>query len=163
MPSLYEINQQIACILDSTTDDGELLPEAEVRLDQLAMEQPVKIDNICKFVTQCGADETALMEESKRLAQRAAQIARRRDRMKDYLKYCMEASGITKLSTERFSVWIQNNAAPSVVLAEGAEVPSKYQRIRVELDARQVAQDFKAGLTLPPSLTVSQGKHLRIK
>ncbi len=163
MPSLYELNQQIACILDSTTDDGELLPEVEERLSALEMAQPVKVDSICCAIAQFDADATALAEEGKRLLDRAKTLQGRHKRLKDYLKYCLESAGITKLETHHFRVWIQRNAAPSVTLAEGAEVPCRYQRIKVELDARQVAQDYKNGLTLPASLTVTEASHLRIK
>lgn len=162
--TLYDVANEILLILDdASAEDGELPAGAEERLDALQMTLVEKADNILALA-QCELREgEALKAEAERMAKLGQAKLRRVERLKAYLLRTLEATGQRSLATQRFAVSVCNNSVPTVTLEPGAPVPADYQRTRVELDARRVADDWRAGKPLPEAVKVVLGKHLRVR
>ncbi len=159
---LYEIQSEIAALL-AATDDGELPPDAEARLDGLQMQLEEKADNICRLIRQREAEQAGYAEEADRLIRLADAARRDYERLKDYLRRTLTGLGLKRLDTALFKLSACKNSQPSVLLADSAEVPPQYSRVKVELDRKAVVEAWRDGLTLPEGLTVEVGEHLRIR
>lgn len=162
MKPLYEIASDILALLD-TTDDGELAPGVEQRLDALQMAFDAKVEACCKIVRDYEAEETAMKAEAARFAKRAQSAANGKERLKAYVKNHLDALGIAKMDAGIFKVRCQANSVPSVRCSvDPADLPTQFNRIKVELNAAALADAWKAGEELPAGVEVVKGSHLRI-
>lgn len=160
---LYEISAAILAAFDQTDDNGELLPGVEERLTQLECELNEKADNIAALMRTFDAEAGAYRAEADRLGQLAAAASAKAERLKRYLKAELERAGITKMDCPRFKLAIQKNSVPSVVLAAGAEIPEAFARVKLELDTKAVIEAVKAGGSIPDTISVVNGTHLRVR
>ena len=160
---LYEISSAILAAFDQTDDNGELLPGVEERLTELEGALNDKADNIAALMRTCEAEAAAYRGEADRLGQLAGSAAAKADRLKRYLKAELERAGIAKLDCPRFKLAIQRNSVPSVAIAFDAEIPDQFARVRRELDTKAVIEAVKAGGTIPDTISVIHGTHLRVR
>ncbi len=161
---LYEITDAILAAL-AESDDGELSPGAEDRLDDLQISLEAKADNVARFIQHQEADAARFKAEADRLAALANSAAAKARRLKDYLRNCLNVVGVKRLDTELFKLTVCRNGVPSVSLngITPEELPSAYQRVKVEADSRKITEDWKAGVTLPDGVTCETGTHLRLR
>ena len=158
---LYEISNELAAILGH--DEEELSQEVAERIDQLQVALDTKIENLLGYRQGLLADAEAMEAEAARLKKRADTATRRADWLKTYLHDCLQRMAIGKISTTTFTATIAKSPL-KVVIEEGLEIPFEYAREKrtVEFDKKLALDDFKAGKTLPPGITVVQGTHLKI-
>jgi len=165
MASLYHLaNEYLAAFAED--ENGELPGDLCERLDAIEADITVKAGNVVRFIQQCKGDAEMYSAEGKRLAALAAAKANQADRLKDYLMENLERAGMTKLSTDIATLSICKNSMPSVTVLEGMDprtLPAEYQRIKVEVDAKRIGDDFKAGKPLPEGVSAAIGKHLRVR
>lgn len=95
--SLYEIEQAILSLVDEET--GEILDIEG--LAALQMERERKIENVACWVKNLTAEQEAIRNEEKRLADRRKVLERRTDRLTQYLN---DALGGEKFETARCTV-----------------------------------------------------------
>ncbi len=165
MPKLYEISSEIEAILAAVDENGELPADLSDRLDALGLSLESKADQVCRLVRQDQADAIALECESKRLGDLAKAAWGRADRWKQYVKDCLDRAGVKRLDTELFRLVVVRNSQPSVrVNIPPEELPTQYQRVRVEADSRALVEAWKAHpLVMPAGVTVEVGSHVRIR
>ena len=99
--NLYEIDQQIQEILSQTNDDGMLPDDAFEALEQLAITEAEKIENVACFIKDQIAEGKALREEEKALADRRKVKENKAERLKTYLSDYLQAKGMKKYETPR--------------------------------------------------------------
>lgn len=161
---LYELTsayQQLSDVI--AANDGELTPELELSLDQLADELPGKVDGICCLIRQFETDAAAAKEESQRLGSLASSRARSANNLKNYLKTNLGKLGQPKIKTPRFNVWVQKNGRPSIEWLKSIDdLPIEYVQITAELNGQAAYEFWKGGIPLPEGFRVEQGTHLRI-
>ena len=98
----------------------------------------------------------------------AATAARNRiKRLKEWMKYCMEAGGKDKIETDKFTVAIQKNGGqPAVKIEEGVKFGSWHEDlIEIKLEPRKdvILEWSKSNRALPKGVEVVQGTHIRIR
>lgn len=190
--TLYELSaalQAVSQLMEDAADDsGEIPPKVSERLDQLNWVFEDKVDAILRLMADLVARYVGIDSEIKRLMALRDGYHRRAEWLKSYVHECMDRTGIKKLDTKLFKVWIQKNGRPSVSLAEGKEIPEEFKRVSYSFDSQAAYERWKRlkqleealeqtygvketsaileeidRLKLPDSVVVKEGNHLRIK
>ena len=190
--TLYELSaalQAVSQLMEDAADDsGEIPPKVSERLDQLNWVFEDKVDAILRLMADLVARYVGIDSEIKRLMALRDGYHRRAEWLKSYVHECMDRTGIKKLDTKLFKVWIQKNGRPSVSLAEGKEIPEEFKRVSYSFDSQAAYERWKRlkqleealeqtygvketsaileeidRLKLPDSVVVKEGSHLRIK
>jgi hypothetical protein len=97
---LYEMSRDYVGLLESDLDPEQLKDCLESIGD--AIEE--KASNIIKVVNCLNSDVAAIDNEITRLQARKKSITNNQDRLKEYLRYNMELSGITKIEHPLFKI-----------------------------------------------------------
>lgn len=127
---LYEISSDFAELFDNyeelmETAEDEDKAEIEAAwfdtLTGIEGEFEVKAESVAQYIKELAARAEAIKAEEKKLAARRKAAEAATDRMKQYLKSCMEQMKLTKIETARAKVSIRNNA-PSLKIDNEAEL-----------------------------------------
>ena len=163
--TLYELKQAEQSILDLIDEsNGEISPEFERRLDELAANINDKLNSYGFLLQQWSGQEAMVAAEIQRLQTHQRKFAEAARRLKDNLKQTMETTGTRKLSSPFFTASICKNIMPTTTYEGNIEdLPDWAKRITVEIDKKAIALKAKAGEPLPSGVTVEHGTHLRIK
>lgn len=165
MTRLYEIANEYQTALESIADEdtGEINEQALETLNALSADLKEKGIAIASFIRNIDADREAIDAESKRLAARKTQLAKRIDWLNNYLKSNMEACGISEISCPLFSIKMKTNP-PSVNITDEDQVPPEYVKRRevVSIDKAQMLADLKNGLFIP-GVELKRGTRLDIR
>jgi len=141
MTRLYDIANEYQQALEGIADEetGEISEQALETLNALSADLKEKGIAIASFIRNIDADREALDIESKRLAARKSQLAKRIDWLNGYLKTNMEACEIQEISCPFFSIKLRKNPA-SVNITDEAQVPAEYMKRKTveSLDKAQV-------------------------
>lgn len=133
--------------------------------DTLAMLEDdiqTKAENTAKLYKQMLLEAAAVKAEEERLAKKRTSKEGAAKRLKEYLEFELEKSGMRKLKTELFSFNIQNNA-PSVKITNEAAVPFEYKTPQPDkIEKKLILEALKAGQTVPGA-ELFQGASLRIR
>lgn len=161
---LYEISDALQAIGDTLVENGgELTPELTAQLDGLEGAFDAKVERIVLYIRNLETTSDAATQEAKRLAGLASTRAAAAARLRDYVKREMERTDHKKVETGLIVARIQKNGRPSVhFTGDAATLPVGYQRTVVELNRETAIENWRAGVPLPPGLTVEQGSHLRL-
>lgn len=125
MATLYELTENYKTVLEMT-DDPAIDPQCIIdTLEAISGEIEDKADGYAKVIKEAEGKAAMLTSEIDRLTERKKAIAINIDRMKDSLKYAMQAVGKDKIKTDLFSFGIQKNP-PSVVLDKPEDVPGEF-------------------------------------
>lgn len=163
--TLFELTDQLATLLGMLDDsDGEVDEVMEAELDAVGADVNAKVDGIARLITELKHGAQALEAEAERLAKRAGQKYNAIDRLKAYIKRCLTESGIRKVTTDYWTVFIKNNSRPTIKWTGQAwEAPEEFQRTKIEIDGDAAYKAYKEHGVLPDGFQVTHGDHLEIK
>ena len=146
---LYELTGQYTQAL-ATLDDMDL--PAEVVTDTLeglkgSLEE--KSLNVARFFQNVESSIVAMKDAEKRMAARRKAAENRVTRLRHYLKYNMDASGIVRIECPDFVIAIQNNPA-AVVIDSADALPDDYtvEKTTVSPDKKLIKQAIQDGYTV---------------
>lgn len=173
--ALYEI-ADMRDVLDTwlAETDGELTPELEALLAELAGKADEKIERVALYIRERLARAKAVKDEADRLTALAKANERAADSLKLYLKRQMERLGTTKVHGLLCDVAIQRNSQPTVTTAlEPADlyqldsarpfvIRAEVVQYRLDRDALLAAWKADAN-SVPAAIVVEQGTHVRIR
>ena len=161
---LHDLSIHVRNVLDRYPD-GEIPDEALAELDTLTQTLQEKVEAYCQIREEAESRIAARTAVIDRLKAANATDWNLSERLKARLFEAMQIAGTPKIKTDLFSVWIQKSPPALDVPADldPAELPPRFQRVRVEIDRAKLMDAHKAGETLPVGVTVTQGRHLRIK
>lgn len=153
---LYKLSEEVRmalAVLEEGPQEGEelniFLKRVGAKLDDatLALQFEDKIQAVAcvhhELTTQAGAVEA----EITRLKKRADSYRANAEQLRDYLHQGMEHSGISKVKTPLFTVWVQN-CPPSVDVVCQEDVPDEFIVVPPppppRVDKAAVLEHFKA-------------------
>lgn len=160
--TLYQIAEQYREAAEAMADLD--LPEEAVRdtLEGLAGELEAKAANVAMFVRNLETNADAIAEAARAMTERAKKIQNRAARIREYLQFHMERTGITSISCPYFTLKIRTNP-PAVHVESENDIPADYWRPQPpKLDKASIARDLKAGANIPGA-DLTQGQRLEIK
>lgn len=143
------------------------LPEEVIAntLEGLAGELEVKATNVAMFVRNLEASADAIKQAEAEMASRRKAIENRAKRVRQYLQYQMERTGITKIECPYFKLAVRDNP-PSVVIDQEGSIPERFMRVPEPPppapDKKAIAEALKHGEDVPGA-HLERGKRLEIK
>jgi len=159
MATLYELTGAYHRLLDIAEDTD---PTAfNDTMDSITDAIDDKAVGYAKVDRELAKDEQGLKEESQRLLARSKAIGNSRKSLKMNLQAAMESTGKTKIKTNEFTIYIQNNA-PSVKIPDESLVPAYLMKIKREPDKTEIKKLLKEGKDVPGTELVA-GSSLRIR
>lgn len=154
VPALYEIAAEYRHAADALAEMD--LDEAAV-IDTLAGlegELAVKAASIGAIVLNLEAASDSIELVRQRLEARSVALAARAERIRVYLKTCMDAAGITKIEAndKTFALTVKKNPPKVVINETWGAIPPEFERVipeRREPDKKKIGDALKAGEPLP--------------
>lgn len=165
--SLYQLTSDFAALADrafSFCEEGEVPGDLCEQLDKIETDIDEKLAACCRIVRTFEVNAKAVKEEADRLARKAAAFADAAKRIKENMHATLDVVGSASRKVDAvFTVRVQNNSQPSVVVDDLALVPANFDKQRErEVDKTAIRDQLKKGVPVPGCRLV-QGKHLRIR
>lgn len=152
--NLFEIEREIMSCLDMET--GEIIDTE--KLDQLAMERDIKIENIACWIKNLSAEAAALKEQKQVFADRQKVAENKVESLKKYLATYLNGQ---KFSTEKVAVSFRKTS--SVNVTDVSLVPEEYLKYaEPTVDKTAVKNAIKAGIEVAGAEIV-EGQSISIK
>lgn len=159
MATLYELTGSYHKLLELSEDtDPTLFNDT---MDSITDAIEDKAVGYAKVDKELDKDEKALKDEASRLSARAKSISNNRKILKQNLQEAMETTGKTKIKTNEFTIYIQNNA-PSVRLVDESKIPAYLSKTTIVPDKTRIKQLLKEGKDVPGA-ELSASSSLRIR
>lgn len=162
--SLYEISQQYRAAvlrLEELEIDDATFSDT---LESLSGDLEAKATNVIFYAKNLDALADSIKNAEEAMSTRRKALQRRADRLREYVKHNMIATGIMKISCDYFQIAIQNNP-PSVDIFEPGLLPQDYMReipARFEPDKILIAKALKDNFDVPGA-KLNQSQRLVIK
>ncbi len=157
---LYEITSQINEIANLD------LPAESVAetIESFEMDFNEKANNIALVNANMSGDIAAIDGQIKRLQSMKSAIVGRQDQLKEYLRYNMDKSGISKIQCPLFSISLRKPL--KVVSIDDVEsIPDEYVKVTTSVapDKALIAKALKAGSLVAGATLVDGKSSLTIK
>lgn len=175
MLKLYEITSEILRRLSDVAENAEGVPPVEGDEDEDVQEGLLseleswdnalesKLEGCARVVRNLSAEQTALREESARLAKRASATANRERWLKEYMMQQLLRIGKRRVDAGIFKIRIQKSPMKINILDEEL-IPIDFKE-RVEswkIDKKSIAQLVKETGEIVEGVEAHLGEHLRI-
>jgi len=157
---LHEMSKDYIGFLESDLkgdDLAECLDSIEDAIDE-------KASNIVKLVASLDVDVSGLDTEIKRLQARKKAITNNQERLREYLRYNMEVTGITKIKHTLFNITL----GKPTVTAEIVDIdflPDNYvnTEVVIKADKKAILKALKDGEDIPGAILSTGKSRLLIK
>ena len=132
-------------------------------LDGMQGELQDKLRAVIAYSLDLEIEATGAAAASKRMKERAESIENRVKWLREYALRAMEATGLPEISTDEWAAKVAKKP-PSVVIAEGIELPSEYVRttVKTEPDKEALKAALTAG-TVVPGVSLVAGHRIQIR
>jgi hypothetical protein len=157
---LHEMSKDYIGFLESDLQ-GEQLTDC---LDSIEDSFDEKANNIVKLVSSLSVDVDGIDKELKRLQTMKKTITNNQDRLKEYLRYNMEATGINKIKHSLFSITL----GKPTVTAEIIDIdflPDSFVStdVVIKADKKAILKALKDGEDIPGAILSTGKSRLLIK
>jgi hypothetical protein len=161
--TLYELSDTYIHLLMLLEDPDVDSHQIEQHLDTITGAIKEKAEAIAGLIRWCEGLAEMRRVEAKRMLDSAAPFANKADWLRDYVLRNMQATGIERIDTARFTLKIKTNP-PRVEVLEPMLVPSEYQRqkIVVEVDKRKILEHLKETGEVVEGTEIVRGQRLDI-
>jgi hypothetical protein len=161
LPSLHSIADAIIQAAQ-VNEDGELLPEAEAKLEALNLTLAQKVEAYHLVILKLKALAEANRTVASPFLDKATSFDVSAKRLHERLYSELTRLGAKKVETTTIAACIEKSP-DRVVLVEGAPIPPEYlTRPEPKPSLTKIAQTLKCGVALPFA-TLEQGSHLRFR
>lgn len=160
--SLYEITSAFPMLMEAEDITEENKNQVEEELTMLLQQ---KSQNIIGYTRNMELTIEAKKNEEKRIADSRKADENRLKRFKEYVKECMERSGITKIETGLGNLTIAKSPI-SVEITNEDEVPSEFKEeiTTVKINKKAITDNFKTTGEIPNGVEIhTNNTNLRIK
>ena len=164
MTTLRELSNELVEVQDLALDPE--VPEQALRdtLDGIDGMFNDKAINIVHVITNSSSDIAALDAEIARLTERKKHVQNAQNRLREYLRFNMEATGITRISSPLFTITLAKGRDIAIVDNESA-LPDDYVRVKTTISPDKVAilNALKEGVDVPGAHMEKSQSSIRIK
>jgi len=162
--TLYALSDQYLHLVELLEDPETVPEEVEAELDRLSGQIAHKSEAIAGLIKWYQGLADMRLSESKRMAESVYRFEAQAERLKAYLLKHMQATGMTRIDTGRFTLSIKLNP-PRVEVLEAMLVPSEYQRTKViiEPDKKAITEHWKTTGEVVPGVEIVRAERLDIR
>lgn len=160
--SLYKITNGFVELMEN--EEITELDKQQIQ-EELTLLLERKSESIIGFTKNIELTIEAMKTEEKRIADNRKALETKLDNFKNYVKECMESSGITKVETTLGTLSIAKNPI-SVEIVNEDTIPSEYKQeiITTKIDKKAITDTFKTTGELIEGVNIITTKtSLRIK
>jgi hypothetical protein len=168
--SLYQITAEMQSLIDAFDAHGAESPEAEAAIREhaaaIAEAFDAKADGYAALIRTCEVRSAARAEEAdrmKRLAQSDDALA---SRLRRTLVEAMQATGRTKVATDRFTLSVVANGGKlPVVIEDEAALPAEFvvPHVTTRVDREAVRSALEAGTPVSGARLGERGTRLSLR
>ena len=157
---LYEITPQLVELSNMDASDEAVRDT----LEAVQMEFNDKAVAIVKVAESLDADTSAIDAEIERLKARKQVIVNRKQQLRDYLLYNMEATGIKKIDCPLFTVTLRQGVE-SVEIIDQSQIPNEYVTVEVveKPDKAAIKAAIKSGKEVTGAILKRGANSIQIK
>ena len=164
MSTLRELSHELQEVQSLALDPD--VPEEALRdtLDGIEGMFNEKAVRIVHVIANSGTDVDAISAEIKRLSERKRSIELAQDRLREYLRFNMEAAGISKISSPLFTITLA--AGRDIVeIYDEAALPDEFVRVKTVVSPEKVdiLNALKSGIDVPGATITKSKSSVRIK
>lgn len=158
---LYELTHQYQELLDHITESEVEHPGFADTLESIEDAIEDKLNSTAIIIKTLESQAKALKDEENRMKKRRQSFENNIDRLKDYARQALEATGKDKIKGNNFTLRMQNNP-PSANILDNKVIPGHYL-IEQEpaIDKKGLLEDLKNGIAVEGA-ELKQGRSLRI-
>jgi hypothetical protein len=133
-------------------------------LAELNDDLEVKAGNVARLLASWDGDVEAFKTEEKRISARRKAIEANVERLREYVRRCMSAAGITSIKAGTFSVTLAA-AADRVIVDDEKALPAECWREKTtrEVDKALIAKMYRDHGEIPPGCRIEPNTSLRIR
>lgn len=157
---LYEINEAILNVVEKgfavDEETGEVKFTAD-DLENLEIARDDKIENLCLYVKDLKAFAEEVKKEETALKAKRDRIVKKAENITNYIDFVLSGE---KFETPKCSVTYRKSA--KVVVADGAELPAEYTKIKVEPDKTAIKNAIKSGVQID-GCAIEETNNIQIK
>ena len=161
---LYEITEQHKDLLKLADESEDMAQAVADTMESIEGEFDDKAISLMYVVNDMSDNVTILDNEIKRLTERKKTIVNRQDSMREYLRFNMEESGITKIDCPLFTITLAKGR-DIVQIQDEDKIPTDYLSIKTSVTPikADIAKVLKSGVEVPGAILVKSKTSLRIK
>lgn len=148
---LYEISAVYLDALETLSEQDDLPPEAIAdTLEGLAGEFSQKATAVAAYIRNLELEAEAIEAAGRRLAKRQFALQDHASRLRDYLQWEMEHTGIRKVESTELVLRIQANP-PSVIIDDELALPEEFKQpvVTIKLLKAEISKALKMGAPVP--------------
>jgi len=156
MSTLRELSTELRQINDLANDPevpSEALADTIEGLEGMFEEKALRV---VRVMVNNDSDIAALDAEIKRLQDRKKVMSNAKTRLKDYLRFNMESTGINKIKSPLFSITL-GKPRDIVLIEDESLLPEDYKRITIAPDKVLIKKALKDGCDVPGAI-MSKGQ-----
>jgi hypothetical protein len=162
MSSLRELSTDLRAINDMANDPDiapEMLIDTIEGLEGMFEEKAIRVVHV---VANNESDISEIDEEIKRLQGKKKIMVNAKDRLKEYLRFNMEASGVTKITSPLFNITLAKGS-DSVQIDDETLLPDDYVKMAIIPDKTLIGKAIKDGYNVPGASLSTGNASIRIK
>jgi len=156
MSTLRELSADLRGINDMALDPDIPAEAIADTIEGLEGEFSDKAIRIVHVVANNDSDIAEIDAEIARLQSKKKIIVNAKDRLKDYLRFNMEATGVTKIESPLFNITLLK-PRDIVLVSDESLLPDDYKRVSVSPDKTLIGKALKDGYEVPGA-ELSKGK-----
>lgn len=164
MSTLRELSHELQEVQSLALDPD--VPEEALRdtLDGIEGMFNEKAVRIVHVIANSDTDVDAIGAEIKRLSERKRSIELAQDRLREYLRFNMEATGISKISSPLFTITLAAGR-DMVEIYDEAALPDEFVRVKtvVSPEKAEILKALKSGIDVPGATITKSKSSIRIK
>jgi Siphovirus Gp157 len=164
MSTLRELSHELQEVQSLALDPD--VPEEALRdtLDGIEGMFNEKAVRIVHVIANSDTDLDAISAEIKRLSERKRSIELAQDRLREYLRFNMEATGISKISSPLFTITLAAGR-DMVEIYDEAALPDEFVRVKtvVSPEKADILKALKSGIEVPGATITKSKSSVRIK
>lgn len=164
MSTLRELSHELQEVQSLALDPD--VPEEALRdtLDGIEGMFNEKAVRIVHVIANSDTDVDAISAEIKRLSERKRSIELAQDRLREYLRFNMEATGISKISSPLFTITLAAGR-DMVEIYDEAALPDEFVRVKtvVSPEKAEILKALKSGIDVPGATITKSKSSVRIK
>lgn len=161
---LYEIANEYLIAIDSLLDNPELDPGYETTLAAVNGAFEDKSIAVASYIRNLEIESEAIKTAAKEMLDRAKQLEKASESLRDYLKTNIESTGLTDpIKCNYFTIKLQQNPG-ALVIDDANLLPDIYKIVKevVSYDKMAIKKDIEDGFTVEGARIV-KNKRLVIK
>lgn len=151
---LYEIQEQIEFLLNLIDEDGAIKESSFAQLEELAIAEETKLENIGLLLKNWAAEAKAIREEEKNLATRRRAIENQTERLKEYAGNYLLKSNRSEFKTPKVRLSFRKSTAVQVDNDE--LIPDEFWQVKKEISRSLISKALKDGQVVAGCMLVER-------